>query len=108
MAVLSASRTAFHGHDTHTEIVGSKGILKIGTTPRKNRVEIFDAAGARTDCVRDFYERFEEGFIAEAREFVACIRSGRRPEIMPRDGTAATRIGMAMTESFKRKDTIKL
>jgi myo-inositol 2-dehydrogenase/D-chiro-inositol 1-dehydrogenase len=108
MAVLSASRTAFHGHDTHTEIVGSRGILKIGATPRKNRVEIFDAAGARTDCVRDFYERFEEGFIAEAREFVSCIRSGRKPEIMPRDGTAATRTGMAMTESFKRKGTIQL
>ena len=30
MAVISASRTAFHGHDTHTEITGSKGILKIG------------------------------------------------------------------------------
>lgn len=108
MAVLSASRTAFHGHDTHTEVVGSKGILKIGTTPRKNRVEIFDALGARTDCVRDFYERFEEGFIAEARDFVSCIREGRMPEISPRDGTAATLIGMAMTESFKRRGAIKL
>ncbi len=108
MAVISASRTAFHGHDTHTEIVGSKGILKIGTTPRKNRVEIFDTAGARTECVRDFYERFEEGFIAEARAFVSCIRSGRKPEITPRDGTAATRVGMAMTESFKRKSIVQL
>ena len=108
MAVLSASRTAFHGHDTHTEIVGSKGILKVGTTPRKNRVEIFDAHGARTDCVRDFYERFEEGFITEAREFVACIREGRAPDVSPRDGTAATRIGMAMTESYKKKITITL
>lgn len=107
MAVLSASRTAFHGHDTHTEIVGSKGILKVGTTPRKNRVEIFDAQGARADCVRDFYERFEEGFIAEAREFVACIRERRAPGVSPRDGTAATRIGMAMTESYKKKITIK-
>jgi len=108
MAVLSASRTAFHGHDTHTEIVGSKGILKVGTTPRKNRVELFDALGARTDCVRDFYERFEEGFIAEAREFVACIREGRALGVSPRDGTAATRIGMAMTESYKKKITITL
>lgn len=108
MAVLSASRTAFHGHDTHTEIVGSKGILKVGTTPRKNRVELFDSLGARTDCVRDFYERFEEGFIAEAREFVACIREGRAPDVSPRDGTAATRIGMAMTESYKKKITITL
>ena len=108
IAVLSASRTAFHGHDTHTEIVGTKGILKIGTTPRKNRVEIFDSAGARTDCVRDFYERFEEGFIAEAREFVACIHEGRKPEIRPQDGTAATRVGMAMTESFRKGTVVKL
>jgi myo-inositol 2-dehydrogenase/D-chiro-inositol 1-dehydrogenase len=108
MAVLSASRTAFHGHDTHTEIVGSKGILKIGAMPRKNRVEIFDAAGAQTNCVRDFYERFEAGFIAEAREFVSCILEGRRPEITPRDGTAATRTGMAMTESFRSKGIIQV
>jgi len=47
MAVISASRTAFHGHDTHAEITGSKGILKIGMTPAKNRVEVFDEHGAR-------------------------------------------------------------
>lgn len=40
MAVISASRTAFHGHDTHTEITGTKGILKIDMTPAKNRVEL--------------------------------------------------------------------
>ncbi|HAL93960.1 MAG TPA: Gfo/Idh/MocA family oxidoreductase [Rectinema sp.] len=102
MAILSASRTAFHGHDTHTEIVGSKGILKIGMTPRRNRVEVFDSMGVHSDCIRDFYERFEEGFIAEAREFIECIIEGRKPEIKARDGTAATRIGMAMTESFKK------
>ena len=33
MAVISVSRTAFHGHDTHTEITGSEGIIKIGMTP---------------------------------------------------------------------------
>ncbi len=108
VAVLSASRTAFHGHDTHTEIVSSKGILKIGTTPRKNRVEIFDAGGARTECVRDFYERFEEGFIEEAREFVSCILEQRKPDIRPRDGTAATRVGIAMTESFRTGSPVRV
>ncbi|GAB6276646.1 MAG: hypothetical protein SAMD01599839_11860 [Rectinema sp.] len=73
-----------------------------------SEVKEVHAAGARTDCVRDFYERFEEGFIAEAREFVSCIRSGRKPEITPRDGTAATRTGMAMTESFRSKGIIQV
>ena len=108
MAVISASRTAFHGHDTHTEITGSKGILKIGMTPVSSRVELFDSMGARAECVKDFYERFSEGFLAEAQEFVDCILQGRKPSILARDGTKATEIGFAMTESFRRGTEMKL
>lgn len=102
MAVISASRTAFHGHDTHTEITGSRGILKIGMTPARNRVEIFDTHGARRECVNDFFERFEEGFLAEAQEFVHCIREGGKPGVSAADGTRAAQVGSAMTESFRQ------
>lgn len=102
LAVIAASRTAFHGHDTHTEITGSKGILKIGMTPAKNRVEIFDAYGARQECVKDFFERFHEGFLNEAQEYVDCIREGRKPIVTAWDGTKATEVGFAMTDSFRQ------
>ena len=102
LAVIAASRTAFHGHDTHTEITGSKGILKIGMTPARNRVEIFDVHGARQECVNDFFERFEEGFLVEAQEFVDCIREGRKPIVAAVDGTKATQVGFAMTASFRQ------
>ena len=108
MAVISASRTAFHGHDTHTEITGSKGILKIGMTPAKNRVEVFDGHGARTHCVRDFFERFHEGFLAEAQEFVNCIRENRQPIVSAFDGTKATEVGFAMTDSFQQGKEVQL
>jgi myo-inositol 2-dehydrogenase / D-chiro-inositol 1-dehydrogenase len=108
MAVISASRTAFHGHDTHTEITGSKGILKIGMTPAKNRVEIFDSAGARVECVQDFYERFQEGFLLEAQSFVRGIIDGVKPSILANDGTRATEVGFALTRSFKEKRVIEL
>ena len=106
IAVIAASRTAFHGHDTHTEITGSKGILKIGMTPSKNRVEIFDSGGARQECVKDFYERFQEGFLNEAQEFINCIRDGRKPIMSAADGTRATEVGFAMTDSFRQKREI--
>jgi myo-inositol 2-dehydrogenase / D-chiro-inositol 1-dehydrogenase len=102
LAVLSASRTAFHGHDTHTEITGSRGILKVGMTPASSRVEIFDAGGARVECAKDFYERFSEAFLAEAQEFVDCALTGRKPSITARDGTKATEVGFALTDSFRR------
>jgi myo-inositol 2-dehydrogenase / D-chiro-inositol 1-dehydrogenase len=108
MAVLSVSRTAFHGHDTHTEITGSKGIIKIGMTPAKNRVELFDASGARVECVKDFYERFSEGFLAEAGEFVACALEGRSPGVEARDGTKATEVGFALGRSFREGTVIHL
>ena len=108
MAVISASRTAFHGHDTHTEITGSKGILKIGMTPVSSRVELFDSMGARAECVKDFYERFSEAFLAEAQEFVDCSLQGRKPSILARDGTKATEIGFAMTESFRNGAEVRL
>jgi len=108
MAVLSVSRTAFHGHDTHTEITGSKGTIKIGMTPAKNRVEIFDSGGARVECVKDFYERFSEGFLAEAREFVECARMGKKPGVEARDGTKATEVGFALGTSFKDGTVVRL
>ena len=108
IAVIAASRTAFHGHDTHTEITGSKGILKIGMTPAKSRVEIFDSHGARQECVKDFYERFQEGFLIEAQEFINCIREGRKPIVSAWDGTKATEVGFAMTDSFRQNREIAI
>jgi myo-inositol 2-dehydrogenase/D-chiro-inositol 1-dehydrogenase len=108
MAVISVSRTAFHGHDTHTEITGSKGIIKIGTTPAKNRVELLDREGARIECVKDFYERFAEGFLAEAGHFVESALEGKDPGMIAHDGTAATEVGFALTRSFKEGTIVTL
>ena len=108
MAVISVSRTAFHGHDTHTEITGSEGIIKIGITPAKNRVELFDRGGARVECVKDFYERFAEGFLAEAAHFVDSALEGKDPGMVAHDGTAATEVGFALTRSFRDGTVVTL
>ncbi|MCE5256489.1 MAG: Gfo/Idh/MocA family oxidoreductase [Spirochaetaceae bacterium] len=108
MAILSASRTAFHGHDTHTEVTGSKGILKIGLSPSRNRVEILDSTGIRTECVRDFYERFSEAFLAEAQDFIDCIITDKAPRMSAHDGTKATEVGFALTKSFRTGSIVSL
>jgi len=108
MAILSVSRTAFHGHDTHMEVTGSKGILKIGLTPSRNRVEILDSAGAKTECVKDFYERFSEAFLAEAQDFVDCVVMGKSPRMTAQDGTSATEVGFALTQSFRSGSIVSL
>ena len=59
MATIIAGRTATHGHDTYTEIVGTEGTLLIGRPSPRNMVEIYDEYGARKECIQTFWERFE-------------------------------------------------
>ena len=107
MASLHASRTAFHGHDTFTEVVGTKGSLRIGRPASLNRVEISDAHGVRRECVQTFYDRFEEAFLLQTQDFIDCIREKRRPELTLRDATEATRTAIALTRSFREKQSVK-
>jgi myo-inositol 2-dehydrogenase/D-chiro-inositol 1-dehydrogenase len=108
IACFYASRTMAHGHETSTEIVGTAGRLTIGQNPRINRVEISDEWGVRTESTPTFYERFEEAFLLEAREFVEAVRADRPPELTVRDATEATRIGIAMRESLRTNRVIDL
>lgn len=103
MAVINASRTAMHGHDTYTEVVGTEGTLRIGRPAGINRVEIYDQYGARKECLETFWDRFEEAFLVMAQDFVSCLLENRSPEIQVRDATEATRTTEAFTHSFKTK-----
>ncbi len=107
-AYFFASRTAMHGHDTRTEIVGTEGILKIGQTPSANRVEICDAKGVRTECVQDFFARFEDAFLIEAIDFIDSVASGRKPRCSLFDAMQATKGAIAITDAYRSGSLIKL
>lgn len=108
LAVITASRTALHGHDTRTEIYGTKGIIRIGFTPAVADVTILDNGGIRSECVYTFFDRFREAFALEAQAFIRCIDSGEKSEISVLDGVRATEAAEAFTESFKKKAVVQL
>ncbi len=103
MAFIYVGRTAPHGYHIETEIIGTQGTLRISPVPQKNLVQIFNSDGVLQECVGGFLERFEAAYLAELHEFVACIRAGRQPGVRAADGTAATRIAYALTESYKER-----
>ncbi|MEM9723639.1 MAG: Gfo/Idh/MocA family oxidoreductase [Bacteroidota bacterium] len=109
MAQLIASRTAAHGHDTYTEIVGTEGILRIGRPSASTRVQIMDRHGARYECVSTFYDRFKDAFLLMTQEFISYILENKAPKLTLRDATQATRVASAMTESlFLGKGLVQL
>lgn len=101
MASFMASRTMAHGHETLTEVFGSLGRLTIGAGARLDRVEISDRHGVRHECTADFYARFSDAFLLEAREFVDAALGVGTLSLSLADATEATRIGLAMTQAMR-------
>lgn len=108
MVFLFAGRTAPHGYNVETEIIGTEGILRVASVPQKNMVEILDRHGVRKECSQDFLERFGDAYLNEMNEFVGCINEGRKPEITVYDGTKCTEIAYMCKEAFEENTLIRL
>jgi myo-inositol 2-dehydrogenase / D-chiro-inositol 1-dehydrogenase len=107
IAMLYVGRTAAHGYHIETEIIGTKGSLRVSPVPQKNLVQIFDQSGVLQECVEGFLERFEYSYLNELQEFVRCIRERRQPSVKVEDGTLATRIAFAATESYRENKIVR-
>ncbi|MFL6699191.1 MAG: Gfo/Idh/MocA family oxidoreductase [Vitreoscilla sp.] len=99
-AVLYASRTFAHGHDTQTEIIGTAGQLIVGQDGSRDRLVTRDTLGTHRQSVADFHERFGVAFERELQAFVACCRGEQTLPLALSDATEATRIGLAITRSL--------
>ncbi len=108
MAFLFAGRTAPHGYNVETEIIGTEGILRIANVPQKNLLEILDASGVRKECSQNFLERFEVAYVKEMEEFLRCVISGEKPSLGVYDGAQAAKIAYACKESFETKTLKKM
>ncbi|GAB1482945.1 Gfo/Idh/MocA family oxidoreductase [Treponema sp.] len=106
MVFLFAGRTAPHGYNVETEIIGTKGILRIASVPQKNHVEILDSYGVRRECSENFLERFETAYVNEVQEFVDCILTGRKPEVSVYDGTRVSEIAYTCKDAFEKGELL--
>ena len=108
LAIISASRTAHHGHGSQAEVYGTKGIVRIGFTPAWADVEILDSQGKRQECAHSFFDRFENAFHTEARQFFSCIIHNTPSPITVDDGVYANQVAEALTVSFKEKRIVRI
>jgi predicted dehydrogenase len=95
---VEVSRTAAYGYDIRCEIVGSAGALQVGYL-QQTPVLTLTRDGVRHDVVPHFPERFGPAYIRQIERFVESVRTGRPPEMAPRDARAALAIALAATLS---------
>lgn len=108
MGIFVAGRNCAHGYHIETEIIGTSGSLRIGTTPDKNLVTVFDDRGVSKECVSGFLERFEDAYLEEVKEFVNCILENRKPDVKVEDGVLSTLVGYACKESFESGELVQI
>ena len=108
MAFFFAGRTAAHGSAVETEIVGTKGMLRIGATPTDSLVEVFSENGVCRECYQDFITRWHYAYIHEMEVYCEAVREGKQPTPNVYDGTKSTAIAFNCKESFLKNDLLKM
>ncbi len=101
MAFIYSSRTAANGSNIETEIIGTKGELRIGSVGADSMLEEFNEHGICRGQYSDFVKRWHQAYINEMNEFVACIREKRHPEVTVYDGTKASAVAYACKDSYE-------
>lgn len=101
MGFMFAGRAAAHGSHVETEIIGTRGTLRIASVPANNLVEVMSEHGVCRNCYQDFMSRWHQAYINEIREFCHCIAENRQPEVTVHDGTAVSEAAYRCKESFE-------
>lgn len=101
MATLFAGRTAAHGSHVETEIIGTKGALRIAAVPHNSLLEVMNNDGVLKECFQDFLSRWHDAFVTEMEYFRDCLKNGEHPYPDVNDGVRSTMVAVRCTDSFK-------
>ncbi len=108
MGYLETSRNSTYGYHVEYEVFGTKGSLRMGTTPNKDRVVSMNKNGVTTECVQWFFEFWEPTFKAELQDFVDCIEKNEKPKADLMDGYKAVEWAFAAKEAVEKRTIIKM
>lgn len=98
-AYIQVGRTATCSH-VESEIVGTKGTLRVNSVPRKNYLSSFTAEGYVEECQESFLARWGDAFYNEIANFVDCVQTGRKPEVTAHDGTMSLTYCLKLHQAY--------
>ena len=100
MAFFFAGRAAAHGSHVETEIIGTRGTLRISSVPTDSLVEVMSEHGVCRECYQDFISRWHDAYIKEMEVFCDCVENHKPATPNVYDGTKSTAIAFRCKESF--------
>lgn len=108
MATIDVVCPCDYGYDARTEVVGTKGVIFIGTLRGNNFSYCTKENGIVSPQFRSWRNRFHEGYINEHKHFISCIINGEKPLVSGHDGKMATEAVIAANISIQKGIPINL
>ncbi|MDR0887030.1 MAG: Gfo/Idh/MocA family oxidoreductase [Clostridiales Family XIII bacterium] len=90
-----------------SEIVGTKGTIRVNSIPRKNYLSQFKSEGFVEECQDDFLHRWADAYIAEMNDFVDCVTAGTKPATTVHDGTKGLEFCLQLHEAYLRGTSVR-
>ena len=101
IADFTVSRTSHRGYEASMTIVGTKATLDVGRAIPRLPLTRESGGGRSVAGQADFFERFGDAFLLEARAFVEAVRNGGPTPLGLEDAREATRLACAMRAALK-------
>jgi scyllo-inositol 2-dehydrogenase (NAD+) len=107
LGVVDLTRNGIYGYDISTELLGTKGTLRIGYL-RETPLLMMTEAGVAHDTVPYFMERFRDAYTAQLENFARNVLEGREPPVVLDDGVEALRIAVAATRARETGQAVQV
>jgi scyllo-inositol 2-dehydrogenase (NAD+) len=104
---VDLSRNGIYGYDITTELLGTKGTVRIGYL-RETPLLVMTRNHVAHDTVPYFMERFERAYTVQLQDFARNVLNGSVPSIGIDDGIEALRIGLAATRACRSNVAVAL
>lgn len=109
LGMISGICPCGYGYDARVEIVGTKGIMQIGTIEGEAIVVCTNReTGLIRPVIRTWPQRFAYGYLNELSHFIKCIQEEKRPRVSAEDGKWAVAGILAGTKSFLEERPVYL
>jgi myo-inositol 2-dehydrogenase/D-chiro-inositol 1-dehydrogenase len=105
---IDNSRQAVYGYDQRVEVFGEKGGIVVSNKKPDNAI-YSDTDGVHTaKPVYFFIERYTDAYVAELKEFIACLAEDETPSVTGTDGRVPVVMGLAAWRSYRENRPVKL
>lgn len=108
LAAIDNSRRSVYGYDVRVEVFGTEGAVMVGNVAPSTAVHLTPAGVTGQTPLHWFVERFEQAYVNELRDFVACIQENRAPSVTGADGRVPLLLAQAAMQALRERREVEI